>query len=41
MPYVSEEQIFIRERYIFVAAIVTMTILGVCGNWVVERRKSR
>ena len=28
---------FIRERYILVAAIVTMIILGVCGNCVIEK----
>ena len=30
---------FIRERYILVAAIVTMIILGVCGNCVIEKCK--
>jgi len=39
MPYISEEPKFIRERYILVAAIVTMTILGNWGICVVERRK--
>jgi hypothetical protein len=39
MPYTVEEQIFVRERYILVAAIVTMIILGVWGICVAERRK--
>jgi hypothetical protein len=39
LSYISEEKRFIRERYILVAAIVTMIILGVCGNCVVEKRK--
>ena len=40
MPYMLEEQKFVRERYSLVAAIVTMIVLGI---WVicvvVERRK--
>ena len=39
LPYISEEKRFIRERYILVAAIVTMIILGVWCNCVVETRK--
>ena len=37
MPYISAEPRYISERYILVAAIVTMIILGVCGNCVVEK----
>jgi hypothetical protein len=36
MPYISEEKMFVRERYSLVAAIVTMIILGVWGICVVE-----
>ena len=36
MPYISEEKMFVRERYSLVATIVTMIILGVWVICVVE-----
>ena len=39
MPYRSGEPTFTRERYILVAAIVTVTNAGFWNICVVERRK--
>jgi hypothetical protein len=41
MPYISEEPKFIRERYILVAEIVTMIILGSWGICVAEGIRNR
>jgi hypothetical protein len=39
MRYILEEQKFIRERYILVAAIATMTMQGFWSSCVVKGRK--
>lgn len=41
MAYVLEEQKFIRERYILVAAIVAVIIQGVWGICIVENVRNR